>query len=518
MKCLKVFGVRIMFFFFFLLLAGVSGVYAENTPPVADAGDDQTVNEGDTVILDGKDSNDPDGEIVSYQWVQTSGTTVTLSAPNSNRTIFDTPDAGKSQVTLTFTLTVKDDDNSQAADTVEITVKAKGVTSFTSATEKTMWIKTGNGTSLTSLTGKTSDSISGDDKPEDIIYGLIETEAIVDNTGDTAAIIFFLPQAAPTGYHWYRYINSKWYYYDDTVFNSDRTQVKLGITDGGSVDGDGTKNSYVKDFSGLGKPKGTSSSSLVADAGDDQTVNEGDSVILDGKDSYDPDGDTITYTWKQTSGTTVTLSASNSNRTTFDTPDAGKSQITLTFTLTVKDDDNNQATDTVDITVKTNGVTSFTSATNKTMWIKTGTGTSLTDINVSSSDSISGTDKPDDMLYGLIETKVTVTNPGDTAGITFFLPQAAPTGYNWYRYSNGKWYYYDNTVFNSDRTQVKLGITDGGTVDGDGAKNGSVKDLSGLGKPKGTSTDPDDNGNTASGESADDTNGCFISTVISNRS
>ncbi|MCB9745241.1 MAG: discoidin domain-containing protein [Alphaproteobacteria bacterium] len=39
-----------------------------NTPPVANAGSDQTVNLGDTVQLNGSRSNDPDGDPVTYQW------------------------------------------------------------------------------------------------------------------------------------------------------------------------------------------------------------------------------------------------------------------------------------------------------------------------------------------------------------------------------------------------------------------------------------------------------------------
>jgi hypothetical protein len=37
-------------------------------PPVANAGPDQRVSEGDTVILNGTGSYDADGTIVSYQW------------------------------------------------------------------------------------------------------------------------------------------------------------------------------------------------------------------------------------------------------------------------------------------------------------------------------------------------------------------------------------------------------------------------------------------------------------------
>jgi PKD domain len=49
-------------------------------PPSANAGPDQAVIEGNPVTLDGRGSIDPEGDIVSYQWTQTSGPSVTLNS------------------------------------------------------------------------------------------------------------------------------------------------------------------------------------------------------------------------------------------------------------------------------------------------------------------------------------------------------------------------------------------------------------------------------------------------------
>lgn len=97
---------------------------AANSPPTANAGPDQTVNEGKPVTLDGSASSDTDGTIASYSWTQTAGTSVTLTGANTASPTFTAPDVGPEGETLTFSLTVTDDDGatSTTSDTVDITV------------------------------------------------------------------------------------------------------------------------------------------------------------------------------------------------------------------------------------------------------------------------------------------------------------------------------------------------------------------------------------------------------------
>ncbi len=98
----------------------------------------------------------------------------------------------------------------------------------------------------------------------------------------------------------------------------------------------------------------------VANAGPDQDVAEATLITLDGTASSDPDpADTLTYSWQQTAGATVTLDDATAGQPEFTSPDVAPGVTeTLTFELTVNDG-TDTATDTVDVRV-TEGMTAVT--------------------------------------------------------------------------------------------------------------------------------------------------------------
>ena len=80
----------------------------ENYGPTADAGPNQTVEEGTSVTLDGSRSSDPDLNSLNYTWTQVSGPSVTLVNPSSATPTFTAPRLSSEFAALDFRLVVSD--------------------------------------------------------------------------------------------------------------------------------------------------------------------------------------------------------------------------------------------------------------------------------------------------------------------------------------------------------------------------------------------------------------------------
>ena len=98
--------------------------------PNANAGDDQSVREGDVVTLDASASTD-NGTIVSYTWTQTVGPTVTIANASTVTTTFTVPDVNADTM-LIFNVEVTDDGGLSGNDTVTISVTNNTAPVFTS--------------------------------------------------------------------------------------------------------------------------------------------------------------------------------------------------------------------------------------------------------------------------------------------------------------------------------------------------------------------------------------------------
>nr|MBA2665055.1 hypothetical protein [Lujinxingiaceae bacterium] len=99
----------------------------ENRAPVANAGNDQQVNDDDTVTLNGSASFDPDGDAITFAWVQISGATVTLSDVTTSMPEFIAPRAPTNGVEeLVFELVVNDGLLDSVVDSTTVTVSNLG--------------------------------------------------------------------------------------------------------------------------------------------------------------------------------------------------------------------------------------------------------------------------------------------------------------------------------------------------------------------------------------------------------
>ena len=366
-----------------------------DAPPTSDAGRDIDAFVRSGVTLRGE-GNDPEHLALTYLWTQTGGTGVTLSNPDSARTSFNTP---SSPGVLSFKLNVMDPGGNFATDRMQVNVLSPTFEIPTvvsdAGPEQTVYVneivqldgESSQGDNLsyswTKLTGPTitlsgsniaAPTFTAPSTPSILSFNLTATSGITTDS-DTVRINVIAesndPPTADAGT-------------DKTA--SPREPVTLAGS-GSDPDGDNISYSWTQTsgetvslrnnnkatasftapdsigmltftltvFDSTGRA-GSDSINIsieatlpVADAGPNQIVEPGVTVRLDGSDSYDPDSNRLSYSWTQTSGTSISLSGATSSTPSFRAPTVMED--VLIFDLTVRDGDGNTGTDSVSITV-----------------------------------------------------------------------------------------------------------------------------------------------------------------------
>lgn len=271
---------------------------ARNRAPVADAGADQVVNEGEVVTLDGSASSDPDGDLLTFNWTQLGGPSVSLSDPMAEKLVFTAPSVEIGGATLTFQLTVSDGEFSSAA-TTNVTVKNVNHPPLANAGAD---VTVAEGV-LVTLDGSASFDPDGDQLSFDWVQ-----------TGGRSVSLSSASDAQPT-------------FVAPAVGSSGETLTfTLTVSDGIDSDSD-TVDVVIESVN----------HAPIANAGADQTRDEGSVVMLDGSASRDPDGDRLSFSWFQLTGPQVTLSDAASPTPTFTAPEVDLGGDTLMFELTVAD-------------------------------------------------------------------------------------------------------------------------------------------------------------------------------------
>ncbi len=272
---------------------------ASNQPPVANAGSNKTITiPVNSVVLDGSKSSDPDGSIVSYNWIQLSGpSTATIANGNSA-----TAAAGSLLVgNYYFQLTVTDNDGATDNATIKVTVRAAAANLPPVANAGANQIIT---LPVNSVTLDGAGSADPDGTITSYAWAQLSgpAQSTLANAGSASTLVSNLVQGTYT--------------------------FKLTVTDNGGATGADTVTVIVNAAANLPP---------VANAGSSKTITlPVNSVTLDGSKSVDPDGSIVSYSWTQVSGpSTATFSTDKTVSPTVSGLTAGQ----YVFELTVTDND-----------------------------------------------------------------------------------------------------------------------------------------------------------------------------------
>lgn len=288
-----------------------------NTPPIANAGTDQNVVTGDEVNLDGSLSEDPDGDLITYDWAFASvpeGSIASLSDASILNPTFTADIDGE----FVLELSVSDGIAQSESDMVTITATTANATPVANAGADQNVVPG----SLVVLDGSGSSDADGD--------GLLYSWSL---------------QSVPE---------------NSTAVLDDQAAISPGFT--ADLEGTYVASLVVNDGIEDSTPDSvtitaaTPNSIPAADAGADREAEVCEEVLLDGSGSTDADGDPLTYAWSFNSvpdGSSSQLQDSDKESSRF-VPDTSGAYVAR---LAVSDESSTSEPDTVIISVSTGNTT-----------------------------------------------------------------------------------------------------------------------------------------------------------------
>nr|WP_225937420.1 myxosortase-dependent M36 family metallopeptidase [Myxococcus sp. RHSTA-1-4] len=264
-----------------------------NRAPVVTASS-VTIDERSTAIVEAT-ASDPDGDALTYTWIQTAGDEVVFDGAGTARITFSTGEVAADAV-LRFQVTVSDGTASLQR---EVAVNVRHINR--APTVNAGLDLAADERSSVTLSGSASDADQGDT----LTYAWTQVSGTpVALSGANGAMATFTAPNTASG---------------------ETLTFRLTVSDGQATTSD-TVDVVVN----------SNNTVPVARARIILSGNQ-TSMILDGSESGDPDGDAITYKWEQTGGPSVSLANADQAVINVDVPELDDDSATFTFRLTVTD-------------------------------------------------------------------------------------------------------------------------------------------------------------------------------------
>ncbi|MFP4476871.1 MAG: choice-of-anchor U domain-containing protein, partial [Desulfatibacillaceae bacterium] len=219
------------------------------------------------------------------------------------------------------------------------------------------------------------------------------------------------------------------------------------------------------------------------------TIIEGTTGHLDGTGSH-PLQDVASWQWDQLLGSRVALSDPAAPTPTFVGPVVNPGGEILRFQLTVADAGGMTSTDTVDVTIRDNGLGSdaqgrymIETATGEPVAVTVAAGGSFVEFAAIDPDSLTATkNRPLEFMYGMFDFTIRTDTRGGGATVEFVFPDPLPAGYIWYKYTDDDvWQRFSQQTFPDvgNPAMITVVLVDGAEGDQDKVENNLIVDPSG---------------------------------------